>query len=231
MTTPVDLATVKAIAAALIDEHLARTGRAPPNLVALGGSAMAIHGMRATSTDADFYLTDLDDDAVDAVVKRFRPSLGDDFRLDVTPVNSTWGKIALLDIEESPATVEIDTTAGPYVLRALRPEDLFLLKASAGRAKDLDDLPAIAAHTSIEALTARAKVVIPWYGDRAALPDFLLRFATEVAHIFAISPTDVEDRLKLSATTRQKIAAGRARAERRASLLARAAAKPPGQST
>jgi hypothetical protein len=200
----------------------------PTVIVALGGSAMAAHHMRRLSADADFYIADLDDDAVAAVAARNRAELGEDFKLDITPSNSTWGKIALKDIEQSPVVAEIDTRNGRVELRALSPEDLFLLKISAGRTKDIDDLPAIAKATTLERVVARANAINGWYGDRAGLPDYVVRMIEHTARIFGASEPAVEAALQLPDVVRRRLEPVRAAQRRREGLLAEARARRPG---
>ena len=57
---------------ALLHEHLARTRKMPASVIAVGGTALAILNIRQRSEDIDLYLSDVDDSAVDATVKRFR---------------------------------------------------------------------------------------------------------------------------------------------------------------
>src|ERR1700761_7333588 len=140
----------------LLHEHLDRTKRMPGAVIAVGGTALAILNIRERSEDIDLYLSEVDDGAVDATVKRFRSRYGPNFKVDVTPANTLWGAFAVKDIDESPIAQRIIVDGHTVEIRVLSPETLYLLKAAADRPKDRRDLERIAIHCDYAKLIERA---------------------------------------------------------------------------
>jgi len=140
-----------AVIARLIEVARARGETLRSPVVIVGGTALAAWRIRAHSHDVDLYLPEISADAVEIVEQEFRASHGASFRLDVTTGENVWGSILVRDIASSPV---LGTVAG-LELRALRIEDLFLLKLASGRARDIADLDLIAARTTADALIRR----------------------------------------------------------------------------
>ena len=164
-------------------------------IVQVGGSAMAALGVRERSTDVDLYAVELDAQAVHDVEEELRPRLGSAFRIDATTTENLWGTILVRDIADSPKVGEVRTAGGVYELLAQRIEDLFLLKLSADRTRDHDDLPLLAAKTTPDELIARFNQLVAWHGDRGALPGYADAFVRELAALFGEDPAAVVPRL------------------------------------
>lgn len=214
----------------LLHEHLARTNRMPGSAIAVGGTALAILNIRQRSEDIDLYLSEVDDGAVDATVKRFRGRYGPNFKVDVTPTNTLWGAIAVKDIHESPIAQRIVVDEHAVEIRVLSPETLYLLKTAADRPKDRRDLELIAVHCEFTRLLDRAKCLLPWYGDRSAFPEFVERLLRVIGRDFGHSFADIESALGLSHIVLERVHEIRAGLELqfwqilRAVLIANAAA-------
>jgi hypothetical protein len=88
-------------------------------------------------------------------------------------------------------------------LRALRIEDLFLLKLASGRTRDLEDLALIARRTTAEALVARWNQLVQWHGDRHAVPGFADALVVQLRQLFGADPGTIIGRLALTAGQRE----------------------------
>lgn len=165
----------------------------------VGGTALAGWQIRSHSRDVDIYMLEISADAVEAVEHEFRRRYGGSFRLDVTTGENVWGAILLRDIASSPL---LGTISG-LELRALRIEDLFLLKLAAGRRRDLDDLDLLAPRTSADALVDRWNQLIKWHGDRHAILGFADALVARLRRIFGSDPEAIIDRLAVTAGQRE----------------------------
>src|SRR3546814_695830 len=97
----IDLEEALEVVRDLLERHQRKHGYVPENVVVVGGTALAVHGVRERSLDVDVYIPDADDDIVaqseeDGVLK-----YGPDFKLDVTPVDTLWGTLSIRDIDKS----------------------------------------------------------------------------------------------------------------------------------
>lgn len=109
-----------------------------------------------------------------------------------------WGFILLRDINEhSPTYRTLDVAERSFTIKALSVEDLFLLKLNAGREKDRQDLPLIAAKTTPEALIERFNVVVQWHGNKPAVPGYADEFVRQLEACYALAPVQVISKLKL----------------------------------
>jgi hypothetical protein len=115
------------------------------------------------------------------------------FRLDVTTGENVWGSILVRDIGSSPVLGTIDDLE----LRALRIEDLFLLKLASGRTRDLDDLELIAPRTT--ALVDRWNQLVKWHGDRHAILGFADALVDQLQQRFGCDPVAIIARLEVTA--------------------------------
>jgi hypothetical protein len=217
----------------LLREHLRRTKRMPGSVIAVGGTALAILNIRERSEDIDLYLSEVDDGAVDATVKRFRSRYGLNFKVDVTPANTLWGAFAVKDIEESPIAQRISVDEHAVEIRVLSPETLYLLKAAADRPKDRRDLELIAIHCDYTKLVGRAKRLLPWFGDRSAFPEYVERLLRVIGRDFGRSFWETELALGLGDVVLERVRDIRSGLELqfwqilRAALIANAAAIRP----
>jgi hypothetical protein len=182
----------------LLREHLKRTGKIPETVVAIGGTALAILRIRERSDDLDLYLSEVDDDAVESTVKRYRSMYGPQFKIDVTPANTLWGPFAVKDIEESPVTDNIEIDGQLVQIRVLSPETMYLIKVAADRPKDRDDVPIIGKHCNYMALITRAKRLLPWYADRSSFAEYVERLVRSMGRDFERDFSQIESDLGLS---------------------------------
>ena len=167
-------------------------------IVAVGGTALAAHGIRPESEDVDLYVRTFSEDAVFQLERELKPVFGEKFRLDVTATENLWGAILLRDIEEhSPVYQTLEVAGQSFIIKALSIEDLFLIKLSADREKDRRDLPLLAAKTTAEALIARFNVITPWHGNRPELPRYADEFARQLEKHYALAPSRSLPELKL----------------------------------
>jgi hypothetical protein len=203
--------------------YLDRHGSIPEIIVAVGGTALAAHHIRDASNDIDLYLSDVDDDIVAMLNKAGRDKFGPQFRLDVTPVNTIWGHMAIKDIEQSPPFDTIAVGGRNVVLRALTLETCYLLKAAAGRERDLHDLSTIAPHVTFDSVVQRANQTLGWVGDRKRLPEYLETLSCMLARDFGKSLEETDSLIAMPDAVRIKIAEmRRVRDARIAVLLERA---------
>ena len=165
----------------------------------VGGTALAGWKIRSHSRDVDLYIPEISADTVEIVEKEFQARHGAGFRLDVTTGENIWSQILIRDIASSPA---FGMVAG-LELRALRIEDLFLLKLVSARARDLEDLQLLAAHTAVDALVDRWNQLIKWHGDRHAILAFADALVVQLGQLFGADPATLIARLELTGGQRE----------------------------
>lgn len=170
-------------------------------IVLVGGTAMAAWKIRQLSNDVDLYAPVVPQGAVEQVEEELRGVHGPAFRLDVTAGENVWGAILLRDIASSPQV----EPRGELDLRALRVEDLFLLKLAASRARDLDDLELIAARTSVDALVDRWNVLVRWHGDRRAILGFADALVAQAVRLYGVDAGGLIARLDVTDGQRQAL--------------------------
>lgn len=184
----------------LVDVAQARGQRIASPLVLVGGTAMAAWGIRDLSRDVDLYARNVPAEAIEQVEAELRANLGDAFQLDVTSGENIWGPILVRDIESSPV---VGSVGAGCELRALRVEDLFLLKLASGRARDLADLDLLAPRTTADALVQRWNELVRWHGDRRAILGFADATVAQLARRFGCEAREVIERLEVTADQRQ----------------------------
>jgi len=167
-------------------------------IVLVGGSAMAARALRAFSEDVDLWTPQFSDEVVHDVERELRATWGPMVKLDVTSTENLWGPILLRDIAASPIVAHLDSQHGPVEVRALAIEDLFLLKLSAARTKDLDDLPLLAPRTSAERLIERFNQLVAWHGDRGAILGFADALMTRLVRDFGADASVCISQMRLS---------------------------------
>jgi hypothetical protein len=118
----------------------------------------------------------------------------------VTSGENVWGSILVRDIGESPVVGTLD---GQLEIRALKPEDLFLLKLASGRARDLADLDLIASRTGADALIDRWNQFVRWHGDRHAILGFADALLVHLKRLFGSEPRDIIHRLAVTDAQKQ----------------------------
>jgi hypothetical protein len=138
-------------------------------------------------------------DAVEIVEQELRARHGPGFRLDVTTGENVWGTILVRDIAASPV---LGAVSG-LELRALRIEDLFLLKLAAGRARDLEDLELLAPRTTADALVDRWNQLVKWHGDRHAILGFADALVVQLQQWYGCEPGAIVVRLDVTPGQRE----------------------------
>ena len=209
----------------LLRTHVARLGSDPGLVVLVEGTALAAHGVRATSEDVDLHMPEQDDAVVAEVAARHAPALGPAFRLDVTPSDTLWGRMPVRDIGCMPMVGEV--AAGRFLVpvRALDLATLYVLKAAANRPKDVEDLRAIAPRVWKAGLLARATTMVGWYGDRGRIVPFLDALVSALSLDFGMDAADVEAALVLREGHRGALAAHRETLARRRAMAEAAASR------
>jgi len=183
-----------AVIARLVEVARSRGETLRSPIVLVGGTALAGWRIRAYSHDVDIYMPEISADAVEISEQELRARYGATFRLDVTTGENIWGSILVRDIGTSPVL----GTIADLELRALRIEDLFLLKLASGRTRDLDDLELIAPRTTADALVDRWNQLIKWHGDRHAILGFADALVDQLRRRFGCDPVAIIGRLQLT---------------------------------
>ncbi|MEE4376969.1 MAG: DUF6036 family nucleotidyltransferase [Candidatus Competibacteraceae bacterium] len=167
-------------------------------IIAVGGTALSAHGIRDLTEDVDLYIPTFSDEVVYQLEKELKPIFGERFRLDVTATENLWGAILLRDINErSPVYERLDMAGRTFVVKALSIEDLFLVKLSADRAKDRQDLPLIAPRTNGNELIARFNTITQWHGNRQALLRYADEFIGQLDKQYGMTPQQSVPQLRL----------------------------------
>lgn len=186
------------VIAKLIERSLQVEEPIDHTIVVVGGTALSAHGIRNLSEDVDLYVKTFSDDIVFQVERELMEVYGPAFKIDVTATENLWGFILLRDIEKhSPTYKAIEVSGQIFIVKALSIEDLFLLKLDAGREKDRQDLPLIAARTTPEALIHRFNTIIQWHGNRPALPGYADELVRRMEICYGLEPKQVICQLKL----------------------------------
>ena len=168
-------------------------------IVLVGGTALAGWKIRAHSKDVDLYIPEISVAVVEIVEQEFRARYGPEFRLDVTTGENLWGSILVRDIASSP----VFGTIADLELRALRIEDLFLLKLASGRVRDMTDLDLLAPRTTVDALVDRWNQLVKWHGDRHAILGFADSLVIQIQRLFGYQPRALIARLDITAGQRE----------------------------
>lgn len=170
----------------MVHEYVERHGRSPRTLIAVGGSAMSMHGLRSLSEDIDLYSPD---DAFAPIAVEIERASG--LRIDVTSKTTLWGILNIHDIEKDAVVKESVIIDGFMVdIAAISPETLFVIKASTMRNKDRDDLPLILLHTSPERIMQRLESLLKSQDDRVA-EETLLNVISEL-QLVELSPVNMD---------------------------------------
>ncbi len=219
-TAGVTYAVALAVVRDLVATHAIRLGTYPGLVVMVGGTALAAHGVRATSEDVDVHMPEQDDAVVAEVEARHAPALGPAFRLDVTPSDTLWGRLSVRDIASMPvvATADVPGSRTLVAIRALDLPTLYVLKAAANRPKDVRDLRAMAPAVDPGTLLKRATTMVGWYGDRHRIVAFLDALVTALCLDLGMTPAQAETGLRLQDIHRLALAARRETLSRRRAL-------------
>src|SRR3546814_18211728 len=98
----IDLEEALEVVRDLLERHQRKHGYVPENVVVVGGTALAVHGVRERSLDVDVYIPDADDDIVAQSEENGVLKYGPDLKLNVTPCERLWGQLTIRDIHKSP---------------------------------------------------------------------------------------------------------------------------------
>lgn len=145
----------------LYQEYADRHQRLPKMLIAVGGTAMALHGLRPLSEDIDLYSPE---DAFSLFAAELERDA--DIRIDVTSKTTLWNEtLDIRDIESDAQVKEnVDILLNGEIfhvdIAAISPETLFVIKASTLREKDRYDLPLILEKTTPQKVFQRAEVIL-----------------------------------------------------------------------
>lgn len=172
----------------LVDVSEERGEALGESIVLVGGSALAAHGVRRGSDDVDAYTPVAGDASIAQVEAEFRRRFGESFRFDVTTVPNVWGLIMIPDLGDAPLLATLQAPSGrPCSIRALRIEDLYVLKVASGRQRDADDLPLIAGRTTWQAVVERFNGLLPGVGNRSAVPGIADALVGHLARDFGVA--------------------------------------------
>lgn len=167
-----------------VDEFLSR----PATIIVLGGTAIALHGVRAGTTDIDTWETDLDE--LESAIVQAREKTG----LDI-PVSNPGVADVPYDCEDRLQPVEGVWTK--LTVRVLEPQDLALSKAVRGNEHELAAIEKLHEVKPLDFETLVARYLdemghaVGNFGDRLD-PNFVLM----IQRLFSeIAAEDAEDQL------------------------------------
>lgn len=176
------IAVITRMTRAYMEQH----GRAPRTLIAVGGTAMAMHGLRPLSEDIDLYAAE---DAFAPIAESIERQSG--IRIDVTSKTTLWGTLNIRDIEaDAQVTESVEIDGFRVDIAAISPETLFVIKASTLRTKDRDDLPLIWPSVTIDKLMSRAESLLEKHDEHTA-NDVLMNLLSEI-QVVALEPVSAE---------------------------------------
>lgn len=196
-------------------------------LVLVGGCALCMHEIRESSGDVDLYAPRRIAEQAPELAEELRAGYGSHFSIDVTTDNRLWGQVKVADIDKSPVARHFEVDGHKVELRSLTPETVFILKAEAGRDKDIDDLEVIARHTTPEAIVERWRQMIP-HNDPGMVPGITSNLFGEICaqYLCEFDPAWL-DGMQMRSREKDEILAGFGRTEsRRASPARHAGAHP-----
>ena len=172
----IDHKTAIAIIRELATNYLHVHGSVPSTIIVVGGTAMALRGLRDESEDVDIFHPS---DALRVIAEDIEQQSG--FRIDVTSKNNLWGELRIRDIEQDAEVVESLEIEGFVVdIAAISPETLFVIKASSMREKDRDDLPLLTAATTQQEVIMRAEYLLNTLETKHMREEFLANIVSEM---------------------------------------------------
>ena len=146
----------------LAQRYVAKHERPPRTIIVVGGTALAMRGLRDQSSDIDIFQ---DEDAFAEVARELETMSG--HKIDVTNDYRLWGGLDVYDIESDAEVMEtLDVEGFSVDIAAISVETLFVIKASSMRDKDRADLPAIMAATTPERIMERTQSLVLALDDR-----------------------------------------------------------------
>ena len=203
----IGFAEVREVVRAILERAHERGYPLPSFVVLVGGSALAAHGIRGQSVDVDLYAEADLDVIIPELESELKPRFGPSFRLDYTTVPNIWGPVFIRDIADEPLIERLHVAGQSVDLRALSPEDLFLIKIVANREKDQRDLPEIAGRVGFGRLLERLELFVRWHGNKGGIPAFLDGFVRAASTHLRLRPGEVIDKLPLPTHVKEMLSA------------------------
>lgn len=159
-TKPLGKPEVLGVVQELYQKYVDQQGKLPRMLIAVGGTAMALHGLRKLSEDADLYCIE---DAFLPLAMELEKETG--YRIDVTNKTTLFGALNIPDVEADAQVLEkvpVIHEGQTFLvdIAAISPETLFCIKGNTLREKDRDDLPAILSVTTPNAVFRRLDALL-----------------------------------------------------------------------
>jgi hypothetical protein len=125
-------------------------------LVAVGGTAMTLLGLKSSTIDIDFCLSSSDKDA-------FENALDNRFKVDIFTDGYIFSEQLPEDYVEKSKEI---LTLKNINLRALHPADIVITKAARLNARDEEDIRALARYVDKDMLMKRFEAVVDTYAGR-----------------------------------------------------------------
>ena len=161
-------------------DYVRSHGRSPKTIVVVGGTAMALRGLRDESEDIDIFYPD---DEFHGIAEDIESRSG--YRIYVTSKNNLWGQLKILDIEQDAQVLESLEIEGFTVdIAAISPETLFVIKSSSMREKDRDDLPLLIQVTSPQEIIARSEYLLKTLETRQSREECLGNILSEMQLVY-----------------------------------------------
>jgi hypothetical protein len=132
------------------------------------------------------------------VEARLKLRYGNLFKIDATAAENIWGQIIIRDIASSPDISKLDIGGRSLVVKALTPEDLYLLKLYAGREKDRVDLELLKPRVDFDKLTTRFGDYLGWHPDPHHLIGYVDQFVQDAGSRWGQDELALIDRLVVS---------------------------------
>jgi hypothetical protein len=125
-------------------------------LVAVGGTAMTLHGLKSSTIDIDFSMSSADE-------KEFRNALDPRFKVDIFRDGYIFSEQLPSDyVDKASEIAELK-----YItLKALHPVDIIITKAARLNARDEQDIMALSKRVDKSELIRRFETVVSTYAGR-----------------------------------------------------------------
>lgn len=122
-------------------------------IIAVGGTAMTLLGLKSSTADVDFCLDKKDADD-------FKRVIGNEFRVDIFTDGFIFSEQLPPDYKEKSKEIRVMKNV---ILKALDPVDIIITKAARFNARDSEDIEALAKHVNKKELAERFEKVIGSY--------------------------------------------------------------------
>jgi len=122
-------------------------------IIAVGGTAMTLLGLKSSTVDVDFCLDKKD-------VNYFKKVIDNEFRVDIFTDGFIFSEQLPSDYKEKSKEIRVMKN---IILKALDPVDIIITKAARFNARDSEDIEALAKHVNKKELAERFEKVIGSY--------------------------------------------------------------------